>query len=159
MKLPFKESALRRLPWEVGRGFGSGRASGRVGWAGLRVGSGWNLFGVREPCLTCIRCLRKKRPSEQWSCWRRNHPRTPKCNVDWYLGGLSGCKINAHFLRKAGFGTHYNIELRGVGGHCEVGVSCSDGRFFRRHRNQYLSFSESQTPELEYKTASIRQHP
>ena len=30
MKLPFKESALRRLPWEVGRGFGSGRASGRV---------------------------------------------------------------------------------------------------------------------------------
>ena len=157
MKLPFKESALRRLPWEVGRGFGSGRASGRVGWAGLRVGVA--LFGVREPCLTCILCLRKKRPSEQWSCWRRNHPRTPKCNVDWYLGGLSGCKINAHFLRKAGFGTHYNIELRGVGGHCEVGVSCSDGRFFRRHRSQYLSFSESQTPELKYKTASIRQHP
>ena len=40
MKLPFKESAWRRLPWEVGRGSGSGRASGRVGWAGLRVGPG-----------------------------------------------------------------------------------------------------------------------
>ena len=101
---------------------------------------------MREPCLTRIRCLRNKRTSEQWSCWRHNHPHTPKFNVDWYLGGLSGCEINAHFLRRAGCGTNDNIELRGVGGHFEVGVPRSDVRLFRRHRNQQLPFSESQTP-------------
>ena len=132
-----------RAGLRVGPGFGPGRmgrASGRVGvesvW-GKRTVS--NLYPVSA----------KKRPSEQWSCWRRNHPRTPNFNVDWYVGGLSGCEINAHYLRRAGFETCDNIELRGVGGHCEVGVSCSDGRLFRRHRNQHLSFSESQTPELE----------